>query len=119
MIPQATAYETDIKVLRDRVNALRTENETLRDQLRCTEAKLATQIERADYAWRNTNVIEKAYQEERAKRDELLAALEKFVAWNKRYPSSRIFSESAIRKIAKELDEIAAESEAAIAKVKP
>ena len=41
---------------------------------------IATQIERADYAWRNTNVIEKAYQEERAKRDELLAALESILA---------------------------------------
>lgn len=75
MIPQATAYETDVKVLRDRVNALRTENETLREQVRYTEAKLATQIERADYAWRNTNVIEKARQEEMAKRDALAAAI--------------------------------------------
>lgn len=36
----------------------------------------AAESERADYAWRNTNTIEKARQEEMAKRDELLAALE-------------------------------------------
>ena len=51
-------------------------------------------------------------------RDELLAVLEKFAAWNKRYPSHRIYNESSIRSIAKELDQIAAEAEAAIASVK-
>jgi hypothetical protein len=37
--------------------------------------ELAAAKESADYAWRNTNTIEKARQEEMAKRDELLAAL--------------------------------------------
>lgn len=37
----------------------------------------ASERERADYAWRNTNTIEKARQEEMAKRDDLLTALEK------------------------------------------
>lgn len=36
----------------------------------------AVESERADYAWRNTNTIEKARQEEMANRDELLAVLE-------------------------------------------
>ena len=33
------------------------------------EQQLAAERERADYAWRNTNIIEKARQEEMAKRD--------------------------------------------------
>lgn len=37
---------------------------------------VAAERERADYVWRNTNTIEKARQEEMAKRDELIAALE-------------------------------------------
>lgn len=36
-------------------------------------AQVDAQKERADYAWRNTNTIDKAYQQERAKRDELQA----------------------------------------------
>ena len=48
-------------------------------------------------------------------RDDLLAALERFVAWNRRYPSSRIYSATSIRQIAHELDQIAAQAEAAIA----
>lgn len=54
----------------------------------------------------------------REQRDKLLAALEKFIAWNKAYPSSRIYSATAIRVIAKELDQIADQAEAAIASVK-
>jgi hypothetical protein len=42
-------------------------------------------------------------------------ALEKFVGWNKKYPSSRIYSEGQIRQIAAELDAIAAEARAALA----
>lgn len=44
---------------------------------------LATEKERADYAWRNTRTIEAARQEEMAKRDKLTKALraaERFVA---------------------------------------
>ena len=44
--------------------------------IKTLEALLTTEKERADYAWRNTNTIEKARQDEMAKRDELLAALE-------------------------------------------
>lgn len=51
-------------------------------------------------------------------RDELLAVLEKFIAWNKAYPSSRIYSAPAIRVIAKELDQIAEQAEAASASAK-
>lgn len=42
----------------------------------CTrlQRELETERERADYAWRNTNTIERARQEEMANRDELLAA---------------------------------------------
>lgn len=47
---------------------------------------------------------------------DLLAVAQQFAAWNKRYPSTRIYSESAIRNIAAELDQIAAAAGAAIAK---
>jgi hypothetical protein len=40
-------------------------------QLASLEHQLAAEKERADYAWRNTNTIEKARQEEMAKRDDL------------------------------------------------
>lgn len=39
------------------------------------QAQLEAQKERADYAWRNTNTIERARQEEMAKRDALLIDL--------------------------------------------
>ena len=51
-----------------------------------------------------------------ASHDDLLAALEKFVAWNVKYPSSTIYGHSAIIRIAAELDKIAEEARAAIAK---
>ncbi len=51
-------------------------------------------------------------------RSDMLSALEKFIQWNKRYPSSRIFSHSEILAIAKELDLIATEAEEAVAKAK-
>ena len=63
-------------------------------------------------------VIGVDYKSTKQQRDELLAALEKFIAWNKAYPSSRIYSATAIRVIAKELDQIADQAEAAIASVK-
>lgn len=43
------------------------------DRLTVLEAQLATQSERADYAWRNASVVEKARQEEMTKRDALQA----------------------------------------------
>ena len=50
--------------------------------------------------------------------EELLAALQKFVAWNAKYPSSRIYNETDIRKIAKELDTINEDAVAAIVNAK-
>lgn len=41
----------------------------LREQISTLQTQLAAEKERADYAWRNTNIIEKARQEEMAKRD--------------------------------------------------
>ena len=52
----------------------------------------------------------------RAERDELLAVLKKVAAWNKVYPSSRIYGHEAIKRIAAEMDAINAEAKAAIAK---
>lgn len=49
---------------------------------------------------------------------ELVEALEKFTAWNERYPSSRIYGEGDIRRIAGELDVIYDEAHAALAKAR-
>ena len=49
-------------------------------------------------------------------RDNLLAAVEKFVEWNVKYPSTTIYGHSAIVRIAAELDKIAEQAKAAIAK---
>jgi hypothetical protein len=49
---------------------------------------------------------------------ELVEVCESIVAWNKKYPTSRIFSEGEIRKIAKEMDEICKMAELAIANAK-
>lgn len=37
------------------------------EEIKQVNALLAVQTERADYAWKNVHVLEKAYQEERAK----------------------------------------------------
>jgi hypothetical protein len=75
------------------------------------EAKLAAEKERADYAWRNTNTIEKARQEEMAKRDELLKAIEKAHG-----DICRLRAEGSDLTIA---SIVAPDLRAAIAKVKP
>ena len=50
---------------------------------------------------------------------ELVSVVEKFVAWNEKYPSNRVYSRYVeIVQIAKELDEINAEAVAVLAKVK-
>lgn len=54
-------------------NYSHTEVRNLRQQIADLQTQLSAQIESADYAWRNANVIEKARQEEMAKRDELQA----------------------------------------------
>jgi hypothetical protein len=56
--------------------------------------------------------------EQRAQVERLVEATNKFIAWNEKYPSSRIYSESSIRKIAAELDAIAADSREALASIK-
>lgn len=43
------------------------------ETMRAAATELLAQTERADYAWRNANTIEKARQEEMAKRDALQA----------------------------------------------
>ena len=43
------------------------------EKIAVLQRELASEKERADYAWRNTNTIEKARQEEMAKRDALQA----------------------------------------------
>ena len=63
------------------------------------------------------NALCDAYEDIAKQRDELLAVLEKFIAWNKAYPSSRIYSAPATLVIAKELDQIAEQAEAAIRKL--
>lgn len=50
--------------------------------------------------------------------DGLVGVVEKFVAWNEKYPSDRVYSHHVIVQIAKELDEINAEAVAVLAKVK-
>lgn len=47
---------------------------------------------------------------------ELVGVLQKVVKWNEDYPSSRIFSEGEIRKIAKEMDAINEDARAALQK---
>lgn len=78
-------------------------------------AEFKRQLDGHTQAW-------KKFGEERdelkRQRDEMLSVLEKFSAWNKRYPSSRIYSGSAIREITKELDQIAEEADAAISGAK-
>lgn len=49
-------------------------------------------------------------------RDELKAIAQRLVKWCEMYPSSRIYSESAIRKIAAEIDAIGADAAQTIAK---
>src|SRR5687768_8912851 len=49
-------------------------------------------------------------------RDELVKALRKVVDWNDKYPSNRVFSHSAIVRIAKERDEISNETRAILAR---
>lgn len=49
-------------------------------------------------------------------RDELVKALRKVVDWNDKYPSNRVFSHSAIVRIAKEMDEISNETRAILAR---
>lgn len=46
---------------------------------------------------------------------DLLAVLKEFAAWNKKYPSSNIYSEGEIRRIARELDDIYDRAKVAIA----
>lgn len=41
--------------------------------------QLAAQTERADYAWRNVGILEKAYQAELAKRDAIQAILRQLI----------------------------------------
>ena len=43
-------------------NYSHTEVRNLRQQVADLQTQLATERERADYAWRNTHTIEKAYQ---------------------------------------------------------
>ena len=45
------------------------------DEIERLQREFAAEKERADYAWRNTNTIEKARQEEMAKRDELAKSM--------------------------------------------
>jgi len=47
----------------------------------------------------------------------LIEAAKKFTAWNKKYPSSRIYNETSIRQIAKELDAINDETIEALANI--
>ena len=49
---------------------------------------------------------------------DLIVAAEKLNEWSKKYPSSRIYSETAIRKIAAEIDEIDALTAGALANIK-
>lgn len=49
--------------------------------------------------------------------EQLVNVLTKFTAWNKKYPSSKIYSEAQIRIIARELDAINEEAIAALAKI--
>jgi len=51
-------------------------------------------------------------------REDLLAVCEAFVKWNKKYPSTTIYGHSAILRIIDELDKIAEQSKAAIAREK-
>jgi protein required for attachment to host cells len=48
---------------------------------------------------------------------EMLSCLKKVVKWGKDYPSHRIYCESAIKKIAKEIDAICEDAERIISKV--
>ncbi len=50
--------------------------------------------------------------------DDLIGVLTEFVEWNKKYPSSRIYSEIEIRTIAKELDAINEKAVAVIAETR-
>ncbi len=45
------------------------------DDIERLQRELGAEKERADYAWRNANTIEKARQEEMEKRDDLAAAM--------------------------------------------
>lgn len=53
----------------------------------------------------------------RIQRDELLSVMKDFTEWNKKYPSSRIYSEHFVRIIGLELDAIASAAEKVVASV--
>lgn len=46
----------------------------------------------------------------------LIEVLRKVVAWNKKYPTSRIYNEATIKEIASEMDEICKDAQQALAK---
>jgi hypothetical protein len=56
-------------------------------------------------------------QREKALKKEMLGVLKDLVKWGKDYPSHRIYCESAIKKIAKEIDVICEDAEKLIKKV--
>lgn len=71
------------------------------------QRELAAEKERADYAWRNTTTIERARQEEMAKRDsltqqrdELLAAVENLIKVKGRHHTEQAYKrlEAAVAK---------------------
>ena len=71
--------EPEAREAHDEARAIAGQLRQIAGVVQTLQSDLAREKDRADYAWRNTNTIEKSRQEEMAKRDELLAALERLL----------------------------------------
>src|SRR5574343_940238 len=84
----------------------------MQERMEDLRAEPAKPVEPATPAWHDAPEVAAL----KAERDELLLIIKKVSAWNRSYPSSRVYGYGGIKKIAAEMDALYVEACAAIAK---